>query len=78
MVFVSEKMKKSCYAVRTHITRDIMELTDDELLKRMRSSKASYAGFLADVISRNPNKKTGAQIIPQAVIGAFNQLEGRK
>ena len=57
-------------------TREIEALSDDELLKRMRSSKASYAGFLADVILRNPNNKTVEQLIPQAVIDTFTQLKG--
>lgn len=56
-------------------TREIVGLTDDELLWRMRSSKASYAGFLVDVILRNPNNKTVEQLIPQAVIDTFTQLK---
>ncbi|EML9903845.1 TPA: AAA family ATPase [Morganella morganii] len=56
-------------------TREIEGLTDDEILRRMRSSKASYAGFLADVILRNPNNKTVEQLIPQAVIDTFTQLK---
>ncbi len=56
-------------------TNELNELSDDELVKKMRSSKASYAGFLVDVIARNPNKKENESLMPQAVIAAFNKLK---
>ena len=40
----------------------------------MRSSKASYAGYLAGVIDKNPYGKTKEQLIPQCVISAFEKL----
>ena len=56
-------------------TSELKALHDDDLVNHMRSSKASYAGFLADVIVRNPNNKAIESLIPQAVIAAFNKLE---
>ena len=56
-------------------TREINELDVDKLVQRMRSSKASYAGFLADVISRNPNNKSVEELVPGALIDIFNKLQ---
>jgi len=55
---------------------EIAGLNDEQVLQKMRSSKASYAGFLADVISRNPNGKAVEQLIPQSVIDIFEKLKG--
>jgi len=57
-------------------TTAVSALNNDELLTKLRSSKPAYAGFLADVIERNPNNKTVEQLIPQAVIDAFEKIEG--
>lgn len=56
-------------------TRELNALDDEEIVERMRSSKASYAGFLADVIARNPNNKPIGSLIPQAAIDAFSKLK---
>ncbi len=56
-------------------TKEIRALNDEELLDKMRSSKASYAGFLSDVILRNPNNKEKEQLVPNAIVAAFNQIK---
>jgi len=56
-------------------TKEIQALNDEGLLKKMRSSKASYAGFLSDVILRNPNNKEKEQLVPIAIVAAFKQIE---
>ncbi|SDF93495.1 putative ATP-dependent endonuclease of the OLD family [Methanolobus vulcani] len=55
---------------------EINSFTDSDILNKMRKSKASYAGFLADVIARNPNNKSKEELVPQAVQEAFEQIKG--
>lgn len=55
-------------------TREIESL-NEELLEKMRKSKASYAGFLSDIILKNPNNKAKEALIPEAMIAAFKQIE---
>ena len=55
--------------------RQISALDDQQLLKKMRGAKASYAGFLADVICRNPHKKEKEALVPDAVKAAFLKIE---
>ena len=50
-------------------------LDNNALVDKMRSSKASYAGYLADVIAKNPNGKAIESLVPRAVIEAFNKLK---
>ena len=57
-------------------TNEINALTNDKLIKKMRKEKTGYAGFLADIITQNPNKKPTEQLIPKAAMEAFDQLEG--
>ena len=54
--------------------KEISALNDVVLIEMMRSSKASYAGFLAQVIENNPNNKTKENLIPQTIRDAFEQL----
>ncbi|MCI5116536.1 MAG: DUF2813 domain-containing protein [Candidatus Electrothrix sp. LOE1_4_5] len=56
-------------------TNELNALSDDDLVDRMRSSKASYAGFLADVITGNPNNKLIESLVPQAAIEVFNKIK---
>jgi putative ATP-dependent endonuclease of OLD family len=56
-------------------TNELSALTDDDLVERMRSLKASYAGFLADVIARNPNNRLVESLVPQAAIEVFNKIK---
>ncbi|WP_257295843.1 ATP-dependent endonuclease [Endozoicomonas sp. YOMI1] len=55
--------------------RDLSSLTDDDLLKEMRGAKASYAGFFADVISRNPQCREKEGLLPEALKEAFTKIE---
>lgn len=56
-------------------TQEISSLDSNQIIEKMRGSKASYAGFLSEVISSNPNGKQSEQLIPQAVIDAFNKVK---
>ncbi len=55
---------------------EITTLSDQDILLKMRGSKASYAGFLADVLRENPNNRTANALLPSAVIDAFNAVKG--
>jgi len=55
---------------------EITTLPDQDILLKMRGSKASYAGFLADVLRENPNNRTANALLPSAVIDAFNAVKG--
>ena len=55
-------------------TAEIQKLNTDQLVELMRSAKASYAGFLAEIIATNKNSKPIEVIIPKAVIDSFNKL----
>ena len=55
---------------------EITALPDQDILLKMRGSKASYAGFLADVLRENPNNRTANALLPSAVIDAFNAVKG--
>lgn len=57
-------------------TTEVEGLNDEGLLAKMRKSKASYAGFLSDVILKNPNSKQKEELVPEAMIAAFTQIEG--
>lgn len=56
-------------------TNELNILDDNALVDKMRSSKASYAGYLADVIAKNPNRKAIESLVPRAVIEAFKKLK---
>ena len=56
-------------------TKEIETMDNEELLDAMRASKASYAGYLSDVILRNPNNKETRELIPSALAAAFTQIE---
>jgi putative ATP-dependent endonuclease of OLD family len=55
--------------------RELTELTDDDLLVKMKGFKASYAGFLANVITRNPQNRSKIALVPAAFQEAFIQVE---
>ncbi|TXL02740.1 hypothetical protein BMR07_17135 [Methylococcaceae bacterium CS1] len=56
-------------------TTEIEALDDESLLEKMRASKASYAGFLADVITRNPQNRVKGDLVPEAFKEAFKKIE---
>ncbi|AVF59246.1 AAA family ATPase [Vibrio kanaloae] len=55
-------------------TAEVAELTEIQLVEKMRGVKATYAGFLADVIVTNENGKQPEQLIPPAVKQAFDKV----
>ncbi len=55
---------------------EIEAMDSEGLLEAMRAAKASYAGYLSDVILRNPNNKETEKLIPDAIVAAFKQIEG--
>jgi putative ATP-dependent endonuclease of OLD family len=55
--------------------REITALADSDLLIRLRASKASYAGFLGDIIRTNPYGKTKESLIPATFIRGFAKVE---
>lgn len=57
-------------------TSEIEAMDSEDLLEAMRAAKASYAGYLSDVILRNPNNKETEKLIPNAIVAAFKQIEG--
>ena len=56
-------------------TEEIRALNDVGLIASMHSAKSSYASFLADIISRNPNNKTREDMVPLAAINAFEKIK---
>lgn len=56
-------------------TIEVTERTDSELIQSMRASKASYAGFLAGIITSNLHDKSSPELVPSAVIEAFEKLK---
>ena len=55
--------------------RKIAALTDSNLLAKLRASKASYAGFLGDIIRSNPNGRTMEALVPPSVRKGFTIIE---
>jgi putative ATP-dependent endonuclease of OLD family len=55
--------------------RKIAALTDPDLLVRLRASKASYAGFLGDIIRTNPYRRTKEALVPLSVRNGFTIIE---
>ncbi len=53
----------------------VSALNDVDLLVKLRGTKASYAGFLADVVRENPNNKVPAAITPDAIFLALTQIK---
>lgn len=51
--------------------KEIVAFSDVDLLVRLRDSKASYAGFLGDVIRSNPNGRTKEELVPLPVRSGF-------
>ena len=55
--------------------KELEKLSKGDLIGRMRSSKASYAGFLAGIIAENPRNRPIESLVPQAVIEVFKKLQ---
>ncbi|MET0776797.1 MAG: AAA family ATPase [Pseudomonas mandelii] len=54
---------------------EISALSDIELLTKMGGLKASYSGFLGDVLIKNDAGRTKEQRIPRAVLDAFDNIK---
>lgn len=54
---------------------EVSALNDVDLIARMRGTKSSYSGFLADVVRENPNGKVPATITPAAITAALTQIK---
>ena len=59
---------------RTAKKSALLALSNVDLIKKMKGSKSSYSGFLADVIRENPNGQIPANITPIAVTAAITQI----
>ncbi|OFZ18005.1 MAG: ATP-dependent endonuclease [Bdellovibrionales bacterium RBG_16_40_8] len=54
---------------------EVSALNDVDLIARMRGTKSSYSGFLADVVRENPNGKAPETITPAAITAALTQIK---
>jgi putative ATP-dependent endonuclease of OLD family len=54
---------------------ELNKLTDDEIIEKMRNSKAEYSSFLADEIMKSD--KEAKNIIPKSIIGVFEKIKER-
>lgn len=50
-------------------------LSDAEIITKMRDSKSSYSGYLADVLKDNPNKKAVDELLPTAIRNTFDTVK---
>lgn len=55
--------------------KEICSLSDTDIITKMRSSKASYAGFLADVLKENPKSKSSDELLPQSIRDTFDAIK---
>lgn len=60
---------------RTAKEKKIKDLSDKDVLERMRKNKTAYSGFLADVIRENPKGKKSEELIIQAALDAFKTIQ---
>lgn len=54
---------------------EIFLLNDLEIITRMRDSKSSYSGFLADVIRDNSKNKTCEELLPPAIKNSLDTVK---
>lgn len=55
--------------------KELCQFSNEDILKRMKNSKAQYSGFLADILEINPNKKTTSELLPPAIINTFDTVK---
>jgi putative ATP-dependent endonuclease of OLD family len=55
--------------------KELVKLTDEVLIEKMRDAKANYSGFFADVLLENPYNKPIEKLILPAVKNAFEDLK---
>ena len=56
--------------------RQLEELSDTDIIAKMRDSKASYAGYLGPILVENANRKEFKELLPSSVITAFDMVKG--
>ena len=56
--------------------RELNSLTVPDLLVRMRETKSSYSGFLADVLLENPRHKGAHDLVPPTIRAGFDCIKG--
>jgi len=54
--------------------KKLNNLTDAQILECMRDSKASYSGYLADILRKNPENRQPNELIPIAVQDSFEVI----
>ena len=54
----------------------IEALPTQEIVSKMRESKASYAGYLGAILAENANQKEFEDLLPSSVIIAFEKVRG--
>lgn len=59
------------------VRKKMNNLSDENLLEEIKKDKVKtpFAGFLSDVIRRNPNGRKKNELCPEAVVRAFRQIE---
>ena len=57
------------------VRKEMNDISDRDLLEEMRVRRPAYAGFLSDVIRKNPKRRKKNELCPDAVIRAFRQIE---
>lgn len=55
--------------------RELNALSDIQLTECMRDAKASYSGFLADVLLKNPRTKSANELVPPNVRSSFDRIQ---
>lgn len=58
------------------VRKEMNDLSDGDLLEEMRARKPAYAGFLSDVIRKNPKRRKKSELCPNAVRRTFRKVEG--
>ncbi|MBO7173776.1 MAG: AAA family ATPase [Burkholderiaceae bacterium] len=54
----------------------LMQLSNQEIKRRLQKKKAEYSGFLADIIVTNPYQQPLSSLLPSTVLDAFKLIEG--
>lgn len=59
------------HGYKAAVEAKIKNLSDEEVLEYMASTKTSYSGFLSDIIRQNSGKKKPEQLVIKAALDAF-------
>jgi len=75
-IVLSETKGSENLRYRAAKQREIAMMSEGNILHKLRTSKAEYSGFLADMLSENKNSKEISTLLPIAVIDAFDTVKG--